>query len=137
MKKLLFLSIVLIGFAAKNVANGQNKVDLSRIQALKIAFLTQKLPLSPDEAQKFWPVYNKYEAEIREVKKEKKGSDDELELDEKLIAIRKKYREDFTKILGKDKANRVFTEEREFIGSVQKELQERRMRRQGAPGKQR
>ena len=35
-----------------------------KIQSLKIAFITQKLQLTPDEAQKFWPVYNQYDNEI-------------------------------------------------------------------------
>jgi hypothetical protein len=34
--------------------------DGSRIEALKIAYLTKKLNLSPEEAQRFWPVYNNY-----------------------------------------------------------------------------
>ncbi|HVK49362.1 MAG TPA: hypothetical protein VM488_15990, partial [Pseudobacter sp.] len=31
----------------------------AKIEALKIAFFTRKLDLSTEEAQKFWPVYNK------------------------------------------------------------------------------
>ena len=36
----------------------QRKRDFERIQAEKIAFITQELDLSPEEAQVFWPVYN-------------------------------------------------------------------------------
>ena len=36
-----------------------------KIQSLKIAFITQKLQLTTDEAEKFWPVYNQYDNEIR------------------------------------------------------------------------
>lgn len=38
-----------------------------RIKALKTAFITDRLDLSPGEAEKFWPVYNKYEAELNEL----------------------------------------------------------------------
>lgn len=31
-----------------------------QIKSQKIAFFTEKLSLTPDEAQKFWPVYNDY-----------------------------------------------------------------------------
>lgn len=36
----------------------QRKKEFERIQAEKIAFITQELDLSPEEAQRFWPVYN-------------------------------------------------------------------------------
>ena len=36
----------------------QRKKEFERIQAEKIAFITQELDLSPEEAQVFWPVYN-------------------------------------------------------------------------------
>ena len=37
---------------------------------MKIAFITNKLELSPEEAQKFWPVYNKFENKFRELRDE-------------------------------------------------------------------
>lgn len=33
---------------------------LERIKAFKVAFITEKLDLTPKEAQGFWPIYNKY-----------------------------------------------------------------------------
>lgn len=36
----------------------QRKKEFERIQSEKIAFITQELDLSPEEAQVFWPVYN-------------------------------------------------------------------------------
>lgn len=38
---------------------------LERVEAMKVAFMTDKLALTPEEAQKFWPVYNQYERERR------------------------------------------------------------------------
>lgn len=32
-----------------------------KIQAMKVAFITEKINLSPKEAQQFWPVYNEYQ----------------------------------------------------------------------------
>ena len=45
-----------------------------RIQSEKIAFLTAELNLSPEEAQVFWPVYNKIAAEKKELNKAVKTS---------------------------------------------------------------
>jgi len=39
-----------------------------RIEAQRIAFITQKLSLTPDEAAKFWPIYNEHKDDIRELR---------------------------------------------------------------------
>ncbi len=44
-----------------NRAERQERMQ-SRIESQKIAFITQKLDLSPSEAQQFWPIYNEYQA---------------------------------------------------------------------------
>ena len=55
----------------------------NRIESLKVAFITNKLNLSPAEAQKFWPVYNEYESKrealqkgLREKFRDYKASDE-------------------------------------------------------------
>lgn len=39
-----------------------------KIKSLKIAFISQKLALTSEEAEKFWPVYNKYDDKIMALK---------------------------------------------------------------------
>jgi hypothetical protein len=41
-----------------------------RIDAQKIAFITDKLQLTPEEAQKMWPVYNKYNTQKEDLNKD-------------------------------------------------------------------
>ncbi len=41
------------------------------IEAYKIGFLTQKLDLSPQEAKVFWPIYNNWQKEQAEFRKER------------------------------------------------------------------
>jgi hypothetical protein len=38
-----------------------------KIKAHKIAFITDKLRLTPEEAEKFWPVYNSYDDQIKNI----------------------------------------------------------------------
>lgn len=52
----LFVFIVNFLLAQPNVCKHHEQ-----IKAQKIAFLTQKLDLSVQEAQVFWPIYNEYE----------------------------------------------------------------------------
>jgi hypothetical protein len=41
----------------------QNTEKREKIKTLKVAFITERLALTEMEAQKFWPIYNTYEAE--------------------------------------------------------------------------
>jgi len=46
-----------------------------RIKAQKVAFITERLDLSPKEAQQFWPIYNAHETEmemLRHIAREKR-----------------------------------------------------------------
>ncbi|QBZ98190.1 sensor of ECF-type sigma factor [Flavobacterium sangjuense] len=42
-----------------------------QIKALKVAFITDELSLTPDEATKFWPLFNAFEDKQQEIKKQK------------------------------------------------------------------
>ena len=129
MKK--YLLIVLLALSSLFGAHAQ---DGERIQALKIAYLTKKLDLSPEEAQRFWPIYNKYTEEIkaiRQAQKQNNGTTDtELAMEEKILAVRKKYNGEFSKALSAEKVNTFFRSEKDFGALIQRELQERRMNRQ-------
>ena len=50
---------------------GAQERGKERIKAYKTAYITQELDLSSDEAEKFWPVYNKYDSKMFELKVEK------------------------------------------------------------------
>ncbi len=122
MKKFLFLLLFIT--VTLNVSNAQPPKRLERIEALKVAYMTQALKLTADEAQKFWPVYNSYIVEMKESKKSNK--DDELAFQEAALGVRKKYKIEFKKILTDDfRVNQVFKAEAEFRQELQKELQKR------------
>ena len=102
-----------------------------KIESLKIAYITKKLNLSPDEAKMFWPVYNDYSAEMRQARialRTKRAT--ELETEEKILGSRKKYSAAFRKGLSAEKVDAFFRSEKEFGKYVQKELSERRQLRQ-------
>lgn len=45
--------------------------NLERLNAYKIAFFTKRLNLTPQEAEKFWPVYNEFQAKKIHVQQER------------------------------------------------------------------
>lgn len=56
---LLFLVVgSAIGQRDKRFSN--RKKDMEKIQTMRIAYITDMLSLSPEEAEKFWPVYNAF-----------------------------------------------------------------------------
>jgi hypothetical protein len=59
---------------------------------------------------------------------------DELEMEEKLLGIRKKYKPDFVKAVGEEKFNKMLRAEREFRDMIRKEMERRRGNGQGKPG---
>jgi len=58
MKQFLAISLLLALFSVAGYSQEQSKEEI--VKAQKIAFFTQKLKLTSDEAQAFWPVYNEY-----------------------------------------------------------------------------
>jgi Spy/CpxP family protein refolding chaperone len=47
------------------------KEKKEKIKALKVAYITEELDLSADEAQKFWPIYNSYDEKQFELRHKK------------------------------------------------------------------
>lgn len=111
--------------------NEEQKEKIAQtIEALKTAYITKDLGLSPEEAQKFWPVYNNFADEIKKARIEHK--DDDIAFEEKKVAIMKRYRENFRKILnGEDRVKRCFRVEPEFHKLLRREWQIRQNRGQG------
>ena len=51
---------------AQRPAPGPLKAESrDRIESQRVAFITQKLNLSPDEAAKFWPIYNEHKESLK------------------------------------------------------------------------
>ncbi len=71
MKKLLLILILSLSISAF----AQDKDRYERIKALKIAFITERLELNETEAQKFWPIYNAFEAKNQKLRQQFSGRD--------------------------------------------------------------
>jgi 4-amino-4-deoxy-L-arabinose transferase-like glycosyltransferase len=122
MKKYLLLIIAIFGsFSFVAAQNGRQE----KIQALKVAFITQRLQLTPAEAEKFWPVYNQFENEIRQVRVNNRNGD-VLDNEQKVLDIRKKYRPTFESILGAERLNGLYKAERDFRNVLIQRLKEQK-----------
>ena len=124
---------------------GQNhKMDKKRekIEAQKIGFITKQLDLTPEEAQKFWPIYNQFSDLRKQLykqnRKNRKDIDDlsesEIEelidnhiiLDQKKLDLKKKYHAEFKKILSNKKIAKLYHTEQMFKKDLLKRLKGRK-----------
>jgi hypothetical protein len=63
---IFFLLTVLSGLS-------QDREDrIERVKALRVAFISDKLQLTPDEAEKFWPIFNQFDDKQSDLQKEKR-----------------------------------------------------------------
>ncbi len=69
--------ILLLGFLVmtsaiaqeEEIATADSKAQ-EKIKAARIAYITERLGLTPDEAEKFWPVYREFSMKRQELKKQ-------------------------------------------------------------------
>ena len=120
------------------VSAQQQSQRSQQIESVKVAFITQKFSLNTAEAEKFWPVYNNYQQELRVVYRQRREArakqkanpnekmDNELDFESRLLNIRKKYKDEFSKVLPSEKVLSFFDAEREFREQMIKELKDRR-----------
>lgn len=68
MKQLLIIPFLLI----LQIANAQkaSQEGLKKIESAKIALISERLELTPDQAEKFWPLYKAYDQNRRKIKKD-------------------------------------------------------------------
>ncbi|SKB47016.1 hypothetical protein SAMN05660841_00713 [Sphingobacterium nematocida] len=126
---LLVFTLHIVSFAQ------QNKFEA--IESEKIAYITKELKITPSEAQKFFPIYNKYTDQLKDLKKAKRGGipqqansfnggrRDVIAFDAKEVEMKKQYREDFAKVIGQARASQFFQVEEDFNDLLRNTLQER------------
>src|SRR5580692_4287055 len=108
MKKLFLLAGFLLSIASFAVAqDNADQNPAGKIEPLKIAYITRKLNLTTEEAQHFWPIYDQYAKELHDARQANKNKTD-IEMDEILLNIRKKYNGQFAGALPPDKVNQFF-----------------------------
>jgi hypothetical protein len=117
-----------------------------QVKAAKIGFITRELNLTEEEAQKFWPVYNKFDNE-RETHRRKMmalrletGSSGDvmtdkeaeaaveqyLQLRQEEVDLEKRFYQSVKKVLPAEKVALLFQAEKRFQRELLRNLQQRR-----------
>ena len=147
--KRIVLGISLLFLTSLTVV-AQNSRD--QIRALKTAFITNALELTPGEAEKFWPVYNDFDQKIHQIKTAKTqeigrkirsaGGLDNLsnteadvvlqefiDIDFNVANEKKKLHENLKGIISSKKIIKLFRAEQNFNKELLKRLREKRLKR--------
>jgi Spy/CpxP family protein refolding chaperone len=140
MKKLIFsLILILTQVFTFDAGFAQTQKSKAReIEAIKIGYITRRLELTPEESQKFWPIYNQYQKELSLLNQQKRQArsqneaspeklvDDDFNFDTKVLDLKKKYRLRYAEALSAEKVKRLYVAERDFREELIKQLRERR-----------
>jgi Spy/CpxP family protein refolding chaperone len=137
MKKIIIvcLSIVL---SVGAFAQGGKKIE-----AMRIAFITQRLNLTPEEAQQFWPVFNQFSEKMQQIKGSKMDAQldemsdadaekmilNEFDKESRELELKKEYYQKFKKTLSVRKIAKLYKAERDFKNELVKYLKEAREER--------
>lgn len=107
-----------------------------KLEAARNNYISKQLDLSNAESTKFWPVYRQYQQEliaVRILKRLNNSSaaangteqiDKEIYYESQQVAIRKRYRDAFSKILPPEKVSMLYKSEQEFNDELIKRLSE-------------
>lgn len=132
MKKfILYLSLFFTVFSVNaQVVNNDgaqlNPKKEEKIQALYVAYISQQLSLTPIEAEKFWPAHAQYDAELQAINR---GSLNELDRQQAVLNVKKKYQPNFNRILGNERSNNFYRQDAEFRKKLVERLKQVREQR--------
>lgn len=136
---LFFSFMLMLGSVAANAQDSRTE----NVEAAKIAFLTDKMELTAEQAQRFWPLYNEYEQKRRTLIKgyrsgyrqdvdalseqEAKARIDNMFLTkEKELELEREYANKYLKVISNKQLIKLYRGERDFTKMLLKRLDEKR-----------
>lgn len=113
--KHIFISLFFLLTSASTVLaqpgpDRDNAPGKEKIEALYVAYISRELKLTEVEAQKFWPIHTQYDADLRAVKRDAS----ELDRQQNILNIKKKYEGRFNQVIGAERTNDFFRKDTEF-----------------------
>jgi len=143
--KIVSLMLSLMLFATASAwAQRPSGEEMQKIQDAKIAIITNRLNLSPEQATGFWPVYNEYSQKRRDIhraqrkiindKKAEGKTDDQVlnnlkevqDLKQKELDLEKEYQNRFLKVISASQVIELYKAERTFNDMLIQRLKQRK-----------
>lgn len=144
-----FITLLIISLTWQGFSQDNDRRE--RIKALKVAYITEQLDFTSSEAQKFWPIYNAFEDQEQQLRREnyskrketdvaslseqdaKKMIDDMLSTEKKKLELRETFIKDLQKILSSKKIIKLKITEDQFNKKMFEEYKKRRDSKKDRP----
>lgn len=148
MKQLIITTLLLIITSVTSFSQPHGQIDrpraFERIHAIKVAYITDKLHFTSEQSAKFWPIYDRYEQEVRQtrrafIKKYKDSNpdnadqeqarqyvEDNLDYQQQVLDLKRKYNDDFLSVISPQQLADLYKAEREFKQLLIQQLRKRR-----------
>lgn len=144
MKRLFNFLLFFLAFQINTHAQGGRKLEM--LESARVGFITRQIGLTSQEAEKFWPVFNRYDAEKRALRKRFQAellqaraefetmSDKEVEelientlkFRQSEVELERKAVQEYKKILPVKKIALLLKAEKDFQKEILKNLKKRR-----------
>ena len=147
MKTKFILPIILLFISSVSFSQ-DFKEKREKVKALKVAYITEQLELTTEEAQKFWPLYNAFDDKQSELRHEKmrsildrfkpgnveklseKDASNSLaqmeKIEEDLFNLKKKFIKDLQGVISDKKIIKLKKAEEDFNRELLKQMREKR-----------
>jgi hypothetical protein len=140
------VSIILVLFFISLGVSAQNREAMKKIESARIALITERLGLTPNQAEKFWPVYREYNLERRALRQEFKNArqgvdmkniseeqskqliDKSMDLKQKELNLEKEYSNRMGDVITTKQLFKLKNAEKDFQQMLLKRIQQQRQR---------
>ncbi len=151
MKNMTIVMVCMLSFSAFAQEPSKEKKE-DKVKAWKIAFITERLDLTSEEAQKFWPIFNAYEAECKALKEKYKVDPDankdgtvseeeaekalakQIEVRQAKVDLMKKYNTEFKKAISASKIVKLHQANDDFKKVLLERLKKMQQNKPQRPG---
>ena len=138
--------VAILSLFTLNTGFGQNEEMRKKIEAARIALITERLNLTPKQAEKFWPIYNEFtskrraarqdfERQKKAIPKEQMTEEDRqelvakgLELKEQEVVLEKEYSKKMLKVISTEQMLSLRGAEGDFRKMLMERINRNRMR---------
>jgi hypothetical protein len=137
--------LILFIFLLFQKGYGQGNDARERIEAARIALITERLGLTPEQAEKFWPVYNEYDQKRRDLSRDLQRARNQvdipnmteeqsknlmnmsLDIKERQIQLEKQYGQRLTNVISAQQLLSLKKAEDDFRRMILRRLEDRKM----------
>ena len=132
------------GSALAQQPDRDNSSAQQKIESLKADYLNQQLKLSPDQAQRFWPLYQQYQQQMATLARQRRQNqlsrnqmnhpsdaqvdqslDRDFKLQQQALQLREQYRQKFRQVIPSEKVMQFYKSEKDFNMKLVRELRRR------------